>query len=239
MVFRKTYKSYSQLKTFIYIVPSLRILKFKRTKWKSLQKNLKFFFSFLLFRKRKKSISDTSKFPNNFLYIYSFVKENRVKSFYKISIELKNSIYAFFNQKVSTGYYKKILKKKLDDRKQLFLEILIKPFFQLEILLWKLSLFKTISEIKQALVYKQIKINNFFILNNIVLKKGDIISLVQNKLMKSKKMPTFLWSFVEIDYYSNTIIIIKDLTEFDVSIIPILIPEIINLGLLIDYIKNK
>jgi hypothetical protein len=245
MAFKKTYKTYSKLNTFIFIAPYSKILKFKRTKWQRLQKNIhRILKRKSVLRKVKKVKKETSnfitlvKFPNN-LYIYSSFKDKRIKSFYKKSIELKNTLYMYFNNKVSTRYYKKLLKTQITDRKKLFFELLIKPFFFLEVLLLKVGFFKTILEIKQAIIYGKILLNNKLANINVEVKEGDIISIMNTNLMLNKNIPTCLFSLIEVDYYTNTIIILKNYTDLTPDIISILFPEIINLGLFIDFIKSK
>ena len=148
MLFKKTYKAYSKLKTLFFLVPLFRILKFKRTKWKSLQNKLNKNFFWKLQKSKIKKYKRKNIFFNN-IDTYVSLKEKRVKSFYKISFELKKTICIFFNHEISLNDFKKKLKKPIFDRKNLFIELLIKPLFKLEILLWKLNFFKTISEIKE------------------------------------------------------------------------------------------
>ena len=87
----KKYKKFSQIKTFVYVFPHLRILKFKRPKWKLIQKKLK------QIEKPRKKMNSIS-FLNN-LYFNSASREQRFKKFYKNSLLLKKTMSIFFQSK--------------------------------------------------------------------------------------------------------------------------------------------
>ena len=236
MLLKNFYKKYLKLTNFFFILPFFKILKFKRTKWKNLQKIKKKNF-FWKFNKKKKLKKKKFLFNNNELY--TSVKNNKKKFFYKNSIKLKNNLFLYFNNAINIKEFKKALNKQIFDRKKLFQNLLLKPFFKIEILLWKLNIFKTVAETKQALIYKIIKLNNKFAQQNHFLKKGDIITIDKNILLKNNNLPFFLQNFIEIDYYTNSIILLSDYTHCNEEITSLFFPEIINLGFFIDFIKKS
>lgn len=258
------YKSYLKLKNFFYILPSTKILNFKRPKWKKLQNQIKkvkknFFlnkkktFQQRLTTKSQNIIQilnniqnlnvdyrSTPYYPQHkYVYCYT-LKRAYVKYFFKLSIELKNFLRLFFDNNISITYYKKLLLKKFETKENIFLEIFLRPFFILEILLWKLGIFKSKQQIKQSLLFQKIKINNKIIFTTTVLKAGDIITICSTvKLSKVTNFPTFLGLICEIDYYNNSVILLRDYETINKDILLHLYPELLNYPLLLDYIKTR
>lgn len=226
----KKYKKFTALKTFVYVLPYVRILKFKRQKWKLIQKKLK-----QADRLRKKSA--LFPFVNN-LYFNSASREQRFKKFYKNSLILKKTMSIFFHNKLSTSDFKSLIKNKSSYVDKLWLDVMIRPLFRLEILLCKLGLFKNIFELKQSLMKKEIYFNSEPASVNLVLKKGDYISIPNLKSLNTN-IPMFLWSIVEVDYCYNNIIILINYVDFNLNNLPLFYPEKINLGQLIDYLDKK
>lgn len=89
-----------------------------------------------------------------------------------------------------------------------------------------MDFFISTRDAKKAILNKKIYLNNKLLKSNSFLKKGDVILLKklpniktkQNKFTNDKK----IMSFLEIDYYTNTVIITKDyksLTNADIHLI--------------------
>ena len=243
----KKYKNYTKLKIFLYLLPRQKILKFKRSKWKFL-KNKLLLFSALNEVKLPAAEKDVKKkiifkkrvlpFLNN-LYFNSSIKDQRFKKFYKNSVLLKKALTIFFNSKLVISDFKKLIKYNSNYNDLLWLNILIKPLYFLEILLCKLGLYKTIFEVKQSLINKEILVNNNVVSFNKILKKGDCISFKQFKFHLKFNIPIVLQSILEIDFYNNNIIILVDYLEFNLKCLPIIYPERLDINQFIDYIKNK
>jgi ribosomal protein S4 len=123
---------------------------------------------------------------------------------------------------------------------------LIKKFFRLDLLLWKLKIFSSPYESRQYIKNNVILVNNKSSYEAYFLKKGDIIKFksfsllnYKNKILNNKGFD-FLQSFIEIDYYTNCIIILKDLNTFSIEdFFLILYNQSINLKYLLYYIKIK
>ena len=123
---------------------------------------------------------------------------------------------------------------------------MIKKFFRLDLLLWKLKIFSSPYESRQYIKNNVILVNNKSSYEAYFLKKGDIIKFksfsllnYKNKILNNKGFD-FLQSFIEIDYYTNCIIILKDLNTFSIEdFFLILYNQSINLKYLLYYIKIK
>lgn len=182
-----------------------------------------------------------AKYPNN---VYDYLSThktaaNGLRHFCRLSLSLRRSIFFLFNQKLSMRHFKNILKKKTINRESLFIELLIKPFFQLEVLLWKLGLFNSTAEIKQYFFKGLVLVNGTPVVQNLWLKQGDIITFKNICLKNVVALNTFLWSIAEIDYFTNTVVILLSYTDYNITNLPLLLREFINLGMFVDYIKNK
>jgi len=233
MRFLNKYKNFQSLKTIPNLV-SNRVLNFKRPKWKKIQKNFK----------RKKI-----KFIDIFLQKATYKNWNKVKKTYKKGLDLKRYLDILSDVKFSISYYKKFLSNQTNSlffTKNLVFNFLIKKFFRLDLLLWKLKIFSSPYESRQNIKNSFILVNNKSSYESYFLKKGDIIKfnsfslLTYNTKILNNKGFDFLQSFIEIDYYTNCIIILKDLNTFSIEdFFLILHNQSINLKHLLYYIKIK
>lgn len=232
MRFLNKYTSYQKVTSFLKYVPN-RVLQFKRPKWKKLQ----------LIIKQKNN--PKNGFVNNSVTKISLKSWEKTKNYYKDGLLLKNSFYSFYNNAISTTYYKKLVKKNKDLRfTSLFFKVFLKPLFLIDILLWKLRIFNSSYEVRQFINYKQILVNNKVIKNNYFVKKGDIItfdpSFGSKKVSFEKSEILELFSlFFEIDYYTNTIIVLKDYTLLSALDFESIMFDSVQLKMFIDYIKTK
>jgi ribosomal protein S4 len=233
MRFLNKYKNFQNLKTIPNLV-SNRVLNFKRPKWKKIQKNFK----------RKKI-----KFIDIFLQKATYKNWNKVKKTYKKGLDLKRYLDILSDVKFSISYYKKFLSNQNNSLffiKNLVFNFLVKKFFRLDLLLWKLKIFSSPYESRQNIKNSFILVNNKSSSESYFLKKGDIIKfklfslLTYNTKSSNNKGFDFLQSFIEIDYYTNCIIILKDLNTFSIEdFFLILHNQSINLKHLLYYIKIK
>lgn len=218
-----------------------RILRFKRPKWVLAQKKIlrlenqiknlkasvqlkKKFFKF-----QKVNILKSLFF--NFVTIKSKVNSwQRLRFFYKEALLMKNIIRKYFDGRFSLAYFKKLFKKPRN-RSFSLASIFIRPEFRLDILLWRLKIFSSVFFIKLALRKKQITVNGCFENFDFYLKKGDVIRFSQNKIYNLKKhflkyfKVVFIPSFIELDFYTNTIVILKNFNNFKVNEFSSLIKE--------------
>jgi hypothetical protein len=117
---------------------------------------------------------------------------------------------AVFHWRILKNYLKKPRSRSFS-----LASIFIRPEFRLDILLWRLKIFSSVFFIKLALRKKQITVNGCFENFDFYLKKGDVIRFSQNKIYNLKKhflkyfKVVFIPSFVELDFYTNTVVILK------------------------------
>jgi ribosomal 50S subunit-recycling heat shock protein len=179
--------------------PPIRILNFKRSKWALLKKSFK--------KSYNLNILNYSKT----LILFKFWERKRY--FLKNLMLIESQHKAYYNFLLQKKFYKN---KKIKKQKAFINSFFYKNELKLNIFLWKLNIFKSIFEANYYIQRRLIKYNNKDIcLPNKILKEGDIISFEKINLKKNKKMTTELNnSFFEIDFYTKSIVIIKDTFYF-------------------------
>lgn len=235
MRLRSKYKGYNQLAQ----VPerfALRILKFKNTKWKKIQTIL------------SKSLKNKKSFNENLSMKVPYKMWEKINNYYKDGNKLKNLVFNLYDKAVSPSYFRSVFKTQSQSSKikNMYLNLMIKPEFRLDILLWKLNFFKSSYHSRQAINENKITVNNKFVLGNFFLSKGDVVSFEKDfdvnlfnlqKNQNDNSLGDTVFSFVEIDYYSNSIVVVKDLKELTVDDFYLLIHESYNLLKIKDYIR--
>jgi ribosomal protein S4 len=245
MRFQNKYKSYNQLAQVFEEFP-LRVLKFKNTKWKRVQKILSFKLPKNILSNKKKK-HKLKKFKDHLLVKVNFRTWEKVKDFYQSGRKITNLLFNTFDQAVSnTELRKSILCSKVScEILNVYRQMLLKPEFRLNILLWRLNIFDSSCQATQAIHDKKILVNDKVVGSNFLLSKGDIIFLKlkcyrHNVNLKKSRLnfsPTdVILSFVEIDYYSSHIVIIKSLENLGHDDLRFIRSESFNLKKIKDYI---
>jgi len=133
---------------------------------------------------------------------------------------LRNRVHQYFDGVFSNSFFKKQFKNRF-----LFLDYIrysyIKPEFRLDIILWRLNFFSSPYDARIAILKNEISINGSFAAFSYYLRQGDVVVVKKSKNLKflrSLKIIKFsLNSFVEIDYYSNTFIVLQDYSSMGVD----------------------
>ena len=203
------YKIYIKSNKIINLFPQ-RLKYFHRTKWKKfLNKN----------RHRVRRY----KFVNLFFRTFARKKKRfvRMRKYYKQSLLEKNCLFQNFDNSYKLLLLKKDLLKSNSLKYSDILKItLIKQNYYLNIFLWRLFFFKTTDEASYYINNDFVQVNGVFATPNYFLKSGDIITFRNNTFLDLKKsfrrykLLRTLCSFVEIDFYLSSIVVIKDFDEF-------------------------
>jgi ribosomal protein S4 len=202
-----------------------RLINFKRPKWKKLQTLIK-----------KKYSLNKQLFLDHSCVQVNYKAWDKIKNYYKEGLKVINTYNCFYDKAINKTYLKKVLHlSKFKEKNKLFFLAFVKPIFRIDILLWKLSLLNSSYLGRQFLNSGIILVNNKCIQSNYFIKKGDIITfkLTSFCLLKSSiqsfSKNNLLFSFVEIDYYTNTIIVIKDFNSLNFSEISLIFKEFYNI----------
>jgi len=216
------YKKIVSLRQSLSRLPS-RILRFQRPKWKFLQKSLV-------------SNSRSSEKFNSFLTIKSNFKNwDRVSDYFREGIALKRLLEASFDYAVPRSFFKKIFSSKKEKKTfNILKSCLIAPLFRLDILLFRLYFFSSSYQARQYINEGLVLVDNKKVSANFTLEKGSVISIVDSKLKKDLKLKilsnrimndTSYLSFVEIDPYTKTIVVVKSFSEISLDDLNLIVSD--------------
>jgi ribosomal protein S4 len=242
MRLRSKYKIYTQSSATFIKYPQ-RIFNFRRSKWKKLQNKLLRFQHSLFFSavKKKRAKAPNHSFFDNFLSKVPFKFWQKLRGHYKKGLQVKNNIRKLFDDNVRHQFFKRTLtSKKNQSLKETVLLTLVKPLFKIDILLGNLNFYSSSYQARQAVNNKQISVNNKSVNGNYYLKKGDIVCIDSSFLLSTvflkKSLYNFFLTFVEIDYYTKTVVIVKDLNELSFEDLYIVILHYFDLKKFRDYL---
>lgn len=227
------YKSFTKPNTFIIDFPE-RIGRFKRAKWKILQNKL-------LKLSKKKIRRETSVLLKPVLHTWE-----KNKQAYKTGLLFKTALMATFDHSINRPFLKKsLLKCKNQATKDLLTHSIVKPYFRIDILLTSLEFFKTAFQARQFINEGNILINFKRVKSNIFLKQGDIISFDKDYFKSFSSLKLFpsltikfnkFYSFIEYDYYTNTIIVVKNIDDLTFDDLSLLLPQSYDINILRNYV---
>jgi len=182
-------------------------------------------------------------FKKNIKIKFFLKKWEEIKRYYKEGLDLKNTFLQLFDNSNRRHIRKEKLKSKMCSSNYLqYVTFLIKPEFKLTVLLWRLNFFKTCYEASQSIHKGNVFLNSKRVhKSNIFFKKGDILSLKEENFflilnLKKSSLSNIFYTFVEVDYYTRTLIIIKDFNKLTLNDFYILIPYRFNLKRFRDYL---
>ena len=218
----KKYKKYSNIRELSPYIPA-RISKFQRPKWKFFQKKLESI----------KRVPDS--FVNPLIKKASNKYWEKTTDYFKDEVMLRRFLVNSFDSSVKISSLKKGLKASSGKiTKDLLLNFLVKPLFRIDILLSRLHFFASSYQARQFISNGFVKINGKKVNGNFLLKKGDIISFDLFKIQENFKFSTFFntflnnnlfYPFVEIDYYTKTLVVLKNLDEMTNDDLNLLVPD--------------
>jgi hypothetical protein len=202
---------------------------FKKVKKILKKKNI----SFLKFKlkkfinKKQKSVNkkQVEFILNNFFFNFVRIKSkisswNRLRFTFKENLWMKFSVFKYFNFCFSTAFFKRFSFKKKSRVYNLSLAF-VQPEYRLDILLWRLKFFLSPYTARNAIrfclvdIYSKLSVFNTKVPSSTYfVQPGDIIQVTASNLVFKKVLSHFakaiyLPSFLEVDYYTNTIVILK------------------------------
>lgn len=212
MRFLNKYKLHENAASADWKLPK-RVLKFKRTKWVKIKKKTRVF---------RFKWEDNRKIWLKPVYVnhikISVRRRYYAKKFFKAQQQAKKYLASLFEN--SFKYNKK---EKFKDRNSIVSSYIIKPIFRIDLLLWYLFFFNSSAEARNFVSGKNVLINSKIVRPNYELKKGDVISFNLNadyadknnykKITKKYKKSRKFFPFLEYDYYTNNIIVLKNWNE--------------------------
>lgn len=229
----KKYKQYPGIKELSSRIPS-RILKFRRPKWKNVKKSLEI------------SSKNFGLFVNPAITKVSYKYWDKSTDYFKDGIQLKRFLINSFDRSIKVGFLKKEINFNSQNViKKMLVNCLIRPNYRLDILLSSLNLFSSSYQARQFINDGIVLINSKKAKGNTFIKKGDIISFNSSKIYKhlylNDILSSFLkneiiYSFIEIDFYTKTFIVLKDPEDLTSKDLTLLLPNYFDIRKLKTYL---
>lgn len=216
------YKTYSR----IDVSPKFptRLLNLKRPKWNSLKDDLKV----ILADQENFNLIDSD------VVLGETFGWDRVSRTYKSRLEFYASLSARFDQSVRV---RRLKSYKIVSRFDHYVKHLAEGFFRATALLWAASFFKSTFEVKQHIDSLGIVLNGKSLKTNEFLESGDVISVVDNTFSLSSNLAKYsdnnqVLSFVEVDYYSQSAVVLKDVNNISEEDLNLLLMDSLGLSIL-------
>ena len=160
---------------------------------------------------------------------------SRIRKPHRSQLQLRKYMLSLFDNSIRFE-----MDKSLKMRKNILMHFLLRHYYRLDLLLWSLDCFSTSFESRQKITNRKILVNGKIGKSNQYLKKGDIISfsiakgkktIRNNFIINNKRYRTngCYFPFLEMDYYSNNIVILKDLKELSSDDLRLMVEEPIQL----------
>jgi ribosomal protein S4 len=234
MRLRARYQIYLKAKGLIDNFPK-RLWFLKRPKWKT-------FCLFKKFKRRYKFINYFS--PAISKNKYKFIK---MELYYGNCLLSKTKLLQFYDFSYNLKKAKKdILFLKNFKYKNLFKYLIFKQVYRLDVILWRLNIYSSTFEARQAIQKKFVLVNNKKSSIHYLIKNGDIIKLLDNKysfkirqILNTFKLYPKYYSFLEFDAYTGAFIVIKNFQECILDDISVTLPRYINFNAFFNFLNKK
>ncbi len=181
-----------------------RLLKFKRPKWHRLQEML------LNQNTLGSELVDITAIKTDFKVW------NKVRRSYKERLKSYSFLSAIFDNSIKVKKLK--AQSDIKIRKKVYLKYFYENYYKTCSLLWFSNFFASSFQSRQKIASRSIFVNNKLASPNSLLKSGDIITVTDNTInidnvIKKYNNTLSMLTHVEVDYYSQNTIIVKDMTD--------------------------
>ncbi len=182
----------------------VRILKFKRPKWRRLQDML------LNQNTLGSELIDITAVKNDFK-VWS-----KVSRAYKERLKSYSFLSAVFDNSIKLKRLK--AQSNIKVRKEMYQKYLYENYYKVCSLLWLSNYYASSFESRQKIASRSIFVNDKIAAPNSLLKNGDIISVVDNtinidKIIKKYNPTLSMLTHTEVDYYSQNLVLTKDVSD--------------------------
>jgi len=213
----------------------LRILKFKKQKWLALQLKLKKSLKTkkIKVKKNKKFKTSQPLFKNILVTYVPRARWFKLKRAYQTETITKRIFYIYYQKALTRKALRKETKNsRIGSKGQPEIALLAKPFYRIDILLYFLNFFASVYQAKQFLARGKLLLNATLIKTPVFLEKGNLLTIKSNSctnkllvsLLRMQKSPKKkVLSFLEVDYYSKSIIIVQGLSNLYINDLALLI----------------
>lgn len=206
------YKAYSRLDVGSKFPK--RLLNLKRPKWGPMKEDLKV----MLMDEDNFNLVDSD------VIVGETFGWNRISRTYKSRLEFYSSLFAQFDQSLKI---KRLKSYRTLSRFDNYVKHFAEGYFKTTTLLWASYFFKSTYEAKQSIDFSKVIINNGLGKSNELLRSGSVVSVLDENFDLKKNIMKYsentqILSFLEVDYYSQDLILIKDkesISEDDLNLL--------------------
>jgi len=196
----------------IVVFPS-RIQKFNRPKWVKVKRILK---STAVSKKNRKPLKFSS-FDTVHKPIKSFSK---IGGYYAKGVLSKRMLKLIYDSSFKMLHLQKRINL-LKTRREISMEVYGNLFYRLDILLYYTNFCASPYAARQKIQEGQILVNGSKVLKPIFLKRGDLVQYkgvpTFQKIVLQKTLKNLVYTSVECDYYTNTLLVLKDLINYNAT----------------------
>jgi len=198
------YKYFFLCKKDIFSYP-LKLNQFKHSKWSFIKNALK--------KIKKKNFTNFFKLSKKLKFL---IKKKKI---FKTNLIYTKNIKLLLDNSIKLRKIKKSINLEKDlNFRNIFKKILIKSEYRIDVLLYRLKIFNNIFDARKYISTKGVLINNELIYFNKTLKKGDLLNFEKllyslKKNIKVNVESPYILPFIEVDFYTSQLIIIKNLSE--------------------------
>jgi len=200
-----------------------RLLNLKRPKWNSLKDDLKV----ILADQENFNLIDSD------VVLGETFGWDRVSRTYKSRLEFYTSLSTRFDQSIKI---RRLKSYKIVSRFDNYVKHLAEGFFKTTALLWSTYFFKSTFEAKQHIDGLGIILNGVKLKANESLSSGDVLSVLDDSFKLSNNLNKYsdnnqILSFVELDYYSQSAVVLKDIQNLSEEDLNLLLIDSLGLSL--------
>ena len=161
---------------------------------------------------------------------------------FRSNLNLRNRVHQYYDGVFPNSFFKKELKNQY-----LYLDFIrhsfIKPEFRLDVILWRLNFFSSPYSARIAILKNDVLVNDGVAWFSDYLKQGDVVfvkTASNLKYLRDLKISKFaLNSFIEVDYYCNTFIVLQDYSTMPVNSFPCVIRQPFKASAYLSYLLLK
>ncbi len=156
---------------------------------------------------------------------------NKVKFCYKNRLKAYSFLLGLFDNSANSKYLKQ--NSNIANRKDLYNKFYFEHYFNPYTLVWLTSFLSSSFEARNKSSAKNLLVNNKIVSSKMLLKKGDLVSVLDKTINVLKVLRRFNRSFsycshTEIDYYTQNIIITKNMSALSKDDYLLLIRDYVN-----------
>lgn len=167
----------------------------------------------------------------------------KMEHVFRNGLNTSNMVNHYFNGGFKNAFFKHTLNVCREDRLGQLSDLFVKPELRLDLMLWRLQFFVSIAAADVALRTGMVVVNGEAVFTKIFLKPGDVVhvrsSIDLHSVINRKIREIRVYPLAEVDYYTNTFVVVGDENLLSSSSLSLIIRNNFNSTVYKNYILNK